>query len=93
MADFCTKCASELGFDIDIDVEEIFNKCERGKWVHPFLCEECGLYGVGKTITGELEIYYYENCMDFKKGISELVPVVFKSIEEWKNSKSLLNDC
>jgi hypothetical protein len=91
MSSFCTKCVDELGFDeIDIMVGTIFESCEPGNWVHPFLCEGCGLFGIGKDLKGQLEIYYYEDCMDFKNGKKDtLTPVVFKSIEEWMNSKNI----
>lgn len=56
MADFCTKCAKEMGFlEPDINVEEIFENLEDGYSQSGFICERCGLIMIAK-IEGELQV-------------------------------------
>jgi hypothetical protein len=51
MADFCTKCAPEMGFDADINIEAIAAKLKPGTY-QPCLCEGCVLMAIGKTDEG-----------------------------------------
>ena len=82
MADFCNKCAEELGFGIpDIDVYEIHESLEPG-FFESCLCEGCGMLGVAKSEHGELFVIHdddegnstfsdYENYKGLKKDNNE----------------------
>ena len=52
MADFCTKCAPEMGFDADIDIDAVAANLKPGTY-QPCLCEGCVLLAIGKTDGGE----------------------------------------
>lgn len=54
MADFCTKCAAVMGFDVDIDVEKIFKSLPPNNFQYA-LCEGCGLAAIANWC-GEMRV-------------------------------------
>jgi hypothetical protein len=46
MADYCTKCAEDLGFPVDIDPREIAKTLEPDTYL-AVVCEGCGMRAVG----------------------------------------------
>ena len=47
MADFCNKCAEEMGFpEPDINVYAIWESLEPGYYESGHICEGCGFIGI-----------------------------------------------
>ncbi len=63
MADYCTLCADQVGFPVDIDVRKIAETLEPGTYV-PVLCEGCGMNAVGKDENGQVIVHLPENVRD-----------------------------
>jgi hypothetical protein len=64
MADFCTKCASQLfGNNVspEIDMNEIINRLSPDTY-EVVLCEGCGMVGVGKDTSGHIYIAYPDDA-------------------------------
>lgn len=58
MADFCNKCAEEMGFpQPDIDVYQIHESLEPG-FFESCLCEGCGIRGIAKGENDELFVIH-----------------------------------
>jgi hypothetical protein len=56
MADFCTKCASDMGFSTpDIDILKVAEGLEPDYYQSGFICEGCGLVAIG-NIDGKVKI-------------------------------------
>ncbi|MBC8437146.1 hypothetical protein H8D85_02360 [bacterium] len=66
MADFCTVCANDMGFNTNIKIEKEFNKLKNGYFIN-CLCEGCTLDAIGKSETGELILGKYEDDRWFTK--------------------------
>lgn len=73
MADFCTRCAKELGFKPDIDLAEIGATLQVDHYIGPYLCEGCGYLYVANE-KGDIKI---------QRDGTSLVP-----IEEFLNTKN-----
>jgi hypothetical protein len=59
MAEFCNKCAEEMGFpSADIDIYAIAeNNLKEGEYM-PTLCEGCGMVAIGKGEDGKIMLAY-----------------------------------
>lgn len=60
MADFCTVCADDMGFNPDINIADEFNNLKNGHY-RAVLCEGCALDAIGKSVEGELILGKYEH--------------------------------
>jgi hypothetical protein len=59
MADFCNKCAEEMGFQQpDIDVYKIWESLEPGYYEGGHICEGCGLLGVARGMNNEVFVLH-----------------------------------
>ena len=55
MADFCNKCAEEMGFpEPDIEVYTIWESLEPGFYQSGYICEGCGFLGISHGLNGEV---------------------------------------
>ena len=65
MADFCTKCSTELfGEELkpEIDIKELAEKLKPGMMFAGLLCEGCKLTAICKTVGGEIKVGYIDKA-------------------------------
>jgi len=59
MADFCNKCAEEMGFQQpDIYVYKIWESLEPGYYEGGHICEGCGFLGVARGMNDEIFVLH-----------------------------------
>jgi hypothetical protein len=79
MADFCNKCAKELGMGKpEIDVYKIFKKLKNNNQSSPYLCEGCGLFTIAK-INGKLMVK--------RRKSTTSKPMTKKEFNSWRRRK------
>lgn len=78
MADFCTKCASEMwGTELppDIDIIKEASKLKPSSYL-PVLCEGCGMRGIGKDENDQIMIAVPVDSDDLTNNKVNWVPYV-----------------
>jgi hypothetical protein len=59
MADFCNKCAEEMGFsEPDINVYAIWESLEPGYYESGHICEGCGFIGIARGLEHEVFVLH-----------------------------------
>lgn len=81
MADFCSRCYKEMGFEApDIDLIEESKVLEPDHFIGPFLCEGCGNIFILCDENGIIRV-------DDGSMIDSTKPEEFPTIEEFINSQ------
>jgi hypothetical protein len=59
MAEFCNKCAEEMGFpEPDINVYEIWESLQPGYYEGGHICEGCGFLGIARGTNDEIFVIH-----------------------------------